>query len=78
MTNVEIRTDIYKSIGLTFFVDGGLLTNKMRYISYPNMKWDAGLGVTIKTPLGPFRVDYAFRIEENDESRVQLGVQNLF
>ena len=78
MTNIEIRTDIYKSIGLTFFVDGGLLTNKMRYISYPNMKWDAGLGVTIKTPLGPFRVDYAFRIKENDESRIQLGVQNLF
>ena len=78
MTNIEIRTDIYKSIGLTFFVDGGLLTNKMRYISYPNMKWDAGLGVTIKTPLGPFRVDYAFRIKEKDESRIQLGVQNLF
>ena len=78
MTNVEIRTDIYKSIGLTFFVDGGVLTNKMRYISYPNMKWDAGLGVTIKTPLGPFRVDYAFRIKEKDESRIQLGVQNLF
>ncbi len=78
MTNVEIRTDIYKSIGLTFFVDGGILTNKMRYISHPNMKWDAGLGITIKTPLGPFRVDYAFRIEENDESRIQLGVQNLF
>ena len=42
------------------------------------MKWDAGLGVTIKTPLGPFRIDYAFRIQEKDERRIQLGVQNLF
>ena len=61
ITSFPIKV-LSKSIGLTFFIDGGILTNKMGYISHPNMKWDAGLGVTIKTPLGPFRVDYAFRI----------------
>ena len=42
------------------------------------MKWNVGLGMTIRTPLGPFRIDYAYRLKENKESRVQLGVQNLF
>ena len=78
MKNIEIRTDIYKSIGLTLFVDGAILTDKMTTVSYPNIKWDAGLGLTIKTPLGPFRIDYAYRIKEKNESRIQLGVQNLF
>ena len=78
MTNFEIRTDIYKTIGLTFFSDGAILAKTMKSISYLNMKWDAGIGVTIKTPLGPFRMDYAFRIKEKNEGRIQLGVQNLF
>ena len=56
MTNLELRTDLYKLIGLTFFGDGGILTNDMTSISYQNMKWNIGLGLTIKTPLGPFEL----------------------
>ena len=78
MTNLEFRADIYKLIGLTIFSDGGILTGEMSSVSFPNIKWNAGLGVTIRTPLGPFRIDYAYRLKENKESRVQLGVQNLF
>ena len=78
MTNIELRTNLYKSVGLTIFGDGGILTNEVTSISYQNMKWNIGLGVTIKTPLGPFRIDYAQRLKEIDESRIQLGVQSLF
>ena len=42
------------------------------------MKWNVRLGMTIRTPLGPFRIGYADRLRGNKESRVQLGVQNLF
>ena len=78
MTNLEFRTNLYKSVGLTIFGDGGILTNEVTSISYQNIKWNIGLGVTIKTPLGPFRIDYAQRLKEIDESRIQLGVQSLF
>ena len=50
MTNLELRTDLYKLIGLTFFGDGGILTNDITSISYQNMKWNIGLGFTIKHP----------------------------
>ena len=78
MTNLECRADIYKLIGLTIFSDGGILTSETSSVSFPDMKWNVGLGVTIRTPLGPFRIDYAYRLKEHKESRVQLGVQNLF
>ena len=78
MTNTEFRADIYKLIGLTIFSDGGILTNEMTSVSFPTMKWNVGIGVTIRTPLGPFRIDYAYRVKGNNESRIQLGVQNLF
>ena len=78
MTNLELRTDLYKLIGLTFFGDGGILTNDITSISYQNMKWNIGLGLTIKTPLGPFRIDYAQRLKEKNKGRIQLGVQSLF
>ena len=78
MTNLEFRADIYKLVGLTVFSDGGILTNELASVSFPTIKWNIGLGITIRTPLGPFRIDYAYRLKENNESRIQLGVQNLF
>ena len=78
MANLESRIDLYKSIGLTFFIDGGILTNEIASITYQNMSWNLGLGFTIKTPLGPFRIDYAQRMKESNISRIQLGVQSLF
>ena len=78
MTNMELRNNIYKTFGITVFTDGGILTDQVSNISFPNFKWDAGLGITLKTPLGPFRVDYAIRLNENNEKRIQLGFQNLF
>ena len=78
MANIESRIDLYKSIGLTFFIDGGILTNEIASITYQNMSWNLGLGFTIKTPLGPFRIDYAQRMKESNISRIQLGVQSLF
>ena len=78
MTNLEFRADIYKLIGLTIFSDGGILTSQISSVSFSNMKWNAGLGMTIRTPLGPFRIDYAYRLQENKESRVQLVYKTYF
>ncbi len=78
MTNIEYRSPLYKSIGMTLFADGGLLEDGNESISLVNSKWDSGIGLTIQTPLGPARIDYAFQIKNPHIWKIQLGVQNLF
>ena len=78
MTNLEIRSNIYKTFGFTVFADGGLLENKIKKITRKNAKWDGGLGLTVETPLGPARLDYAIRLDDKSKWKIQLGVQSLF
>jgi outer membrane protein insertion porin family len=78
MTNLEYRGPLYKSFGITLFIDGGALEEDSKNISLINTKWDSGIGLTIQTPLGPARIDYAFQIENPQIWKIQLGVQNLF
>jgi translocation and assembly module TamA len=78
MTNVEYRFPLYKSFGFTIFTDGGLLTDHTKLISRDFLKWNYGVGITILTPLGPARLDYAIQVNDPEERKIQLGVQNLF
>ena len=78
MTNLEFRKPLYKSIGTTFFTDGGILSDDMRNVSFKMIKWDLGIGITVETPLGPARIDYAIQVDNPDIWKIQLGVQNLF
>jgi outer membrane protein assembly factor BamA len=78
MTNVEYRFPFYKSFGFTIFADGGLLADHTKKISLDQLKWDSGVGVTIQTPLGPARLDYAIQVKDRRKRKIQLGVQNLF
>ena len=78
MTNVEYRFPFYKSFGFTIFADGGLLADHRKNISSDLLKWDSGVGVTILTPLGPARLDYAIQVNDPGKRKIQLGVQNLF
>ena len=78
MTNLEYRSPLYKSFGVTLFMDGGVLEGDSKNISLINTKWNSGMGLTIQTPLGPARIDYAFQVENPQIWKIQLGVQNLF
>ena len=40
--------------------------------------WDGGIGITIDTPLGPARLDYAVQFDDPQTRKIQLGVQSLF
>ena len=72
------KGNVYKNYGFTVFSDGGLLEDNFDNIAFDNMMWDAGLGLTVKTPLGPARLDYAFQINNKGRRKIQLGVQSLF
>ena len=78
MTNIEIRQKIYKSFGMTVFSDGGLLAEVFPKEFYSELIWDYGIGITVDTPLGPARLDYAIQLNDFSKQKLQLGVQNLF
>jgi outer membrane protein assembly factor BamA len=78
MTNIEYRFPIYKMFGFILFVDGGILTDHTVNVSTNIIKWNSGFGVTIQTPLGPARIDYAVQINEPNNRKIQLGIQYLF
>lgn len=78
MTNIEIRQKIYKTFGMTIFSDGGLLAEVLPKEFYSELIWDSGIGITIDTPLGPARLDYAIQLNDFSKQKLQLGVQNLF
>ena len=78
MTNIEIRQKIYKSFGMTVFSDGGLLAEVFPKEFYSKLIWDSGIGITVDTPLGPARLDYAIQLNDLSKQKLQLGVQNLF
>ena len=78
MTNIEIRQKIYKSFGMTVFSDGGLLSEVFPKEFYSELIWDSGIGITVDTPLGPARLDYAIQLNDFSKQKLQLGVQNLF
>tara|TARA_B100001778_G_scaffold82659_1_gene67049 strand:- start:480 stop:2276 length:1797 start_codon:yes stop_codon:yes gene_type:complete len=78
MTNIEIRQKIYKSFGMTIFSDGGLLAEVFPKEFYSELIWDSGIGITLDTPLGPARLDYAIQLNDFSKQKLQLGVQNLF
>ena len=78
MTNIELRQKIYKSFGMTIFSDGGLLAGIFPKAVFSELKWDMGIGITIDTPLGPARLDYAIQLDDMSRQKLQLGVQSLF
>ena len=79
MTNIELRQHLYKSLGMTLFADGGILSDEpLRSNFLGKLKWDLGIGLTFETPLGPARLDYAIQIDNKNSQQFNIGVQNLF
>ncbi len=78
IVNSEIRFPIYELIGGVLFLDGGKLGSAKYWNSTSGIRWDAGFGITITTPLGPVRLDYAMQLSDLSEWRIHLGVLYAF
>ena len=50
----------------------------MNEVVVSDFLWDGGIGITIDTPLGPARLDYAVQFDDPQTGKIQLGVQSLF
>ncbi len=82
LTNLELRVQVNKSLGINFFYDGGRLSDNYQNFIRGQMGWNTGVGLTISTPLGPVRLDYAIPYLDNniklDNGKINFGVQYLF
>jgi outer membrane protein insertion porin family len=73
MGNIEFRTDVGKGFGVVAFLDGGNVWKKMEDADITNLKYTTGLGLRYNTPVGPFRLDYGYKLDrERGESRSEI------
>ncbi|MEJ2637070.1 MAG: BamA/TamA family outer membrane protein [Calditrichia bacterium] len=70
----EIRQGIYKMFGGVLFMDLGNVWERPRNFTIRDIRYDAGIGLRVNTPIGLVRLDYAFKI--NRRSGQSLG--NLY
>ena len=82
LSNIEFRNQMNQNLGITLFFDGGILGENFNEMQNSKLGWDIGIGLTISTPLGPVRLDYAVPYI-NDEmnlsnGKINFGVQYLF
>lgn len=67
--NEELRIALPKSFGLVFFFDHGNVWLESRDVRFSDLKSTTGAGVRYNSPVGPFRLDWGYKLNrEADES----------
>jgi len=74
--NLELRKDFSKIVGAALFVDAGDAWGSDGQGF--SAKSSYGLGLRVNTPLGPFRLDYGFPINEGYSGRLHFGIGQSF
>ncbi len=64
LTSLEWRFPVVGVVGGTIFIDGGNVWPAWRDVSPSAMRWGAGLGVRVETPVGPFRLEYGWKFKQ--------------
>ncbi len=65
VVNGELRFPIYRLLHGVLFVDGGSLTNGFEELEWKSLRWAAGGGLRLHTPVGPVRLEYGYQLQEN-------------
>ena len=60
IANAELRQPIYRQISLVGFYDAGNIFSTIRQMTFNNISHSFGLGIRVKTPLGPLRLDMGY------------------
>ncbi len=78
ISNWEVRFPIFWIVGGEVFIDGGMLSNKFNQDELKYFLWNGGFGITIATPLAPFRLDFAIPFDGTDTWKIQMGANYIF
>jgi outer membrane protein insertion porin family len=81
MNNLELRAHVYKSFGFVTFLDGGnvWLTKDEVYLN--EYKFTVGAGIRYMTPVGPFRLDYGYKLDREEgesEGEIHFSIGHAF
>lgn len=61
--NEELRIALPQSFGLVLFFDHGNVWRGYRDIRFPDIKSTTGIGIRYNTPVGPFRLDWGYKLD---------------
>ena len=65
--NGEFRYALPKSFGVVFFFDHGNVWRRYQDMALSEVKSTAGLGIRYNTPIGPFRLDWGYKLDREGE-----------
>ena len=63
--SVEYRQYFMQEYGVTFFMDAGMVWDRVSSIQISDIQPSAGVGLRYISPIGPIRFDYACRLKED-------------
>jgi outer membrane protein insertion porin family len=67
VANLEWRLPLTGGLGLVLFTDWGNVWAGPSYVDFSEGRWGAGLGLHYLTPVGPFRLEYGFRLDRKPD-----------
>ncbi len=78
MGNFEFRTYLGKNFFIVNFLDFGNVWKRVGDIDVSNLKYTTGAGLRYKTPVGPIRIDYGYKLnrqagESHGEIHFSIG-----
>jgi len=69
--NLELRFPIYRKLTGTLFVDAGQVDPEPYHVLFDEVRYTAGAGVRYNTIVGPFRLDFGYKL--NPPTRSDIG-----
>ena len=83
LSNIELRFPVFWRFGGQLFLDGGNLWDEFSRVSPTKLKYSAGVGFSLLTPMGPVRLDYGYKLNPDEDdtgvrSRVHFGLLFAF
>jgi len=61
--NLENRFPIYGDVGGLAFVDIGNVFKRVEFIDLSQLRYTAGVGIRLKTPIGPLSLDWGYKLD---------------
>jgi len=69
LMNVELRVPLFWLFVGELFLDGGNVWREIEDFNPGEVKFAAGLGIVLLTPVGPLRFDYGVKLNKEDSDR---------
>lgn len=66
--NLELRLPLWKSLGMVLFTDAGNVWRSSATFPLDDLHYAAGWGLRLDTPIGPGRIDFAWKLNRQVEA----------